>query len=513
MTADAATRETDPVHAPARLLVEVVEPLGPGLELERDGRAGGLVATRARTGGFWLGLDRGALVDSDDGSGRSLPVLVAVPGSTWPGCRIDAELVGALAAGGRIVLVARIDGIPDPLPAIARVVADMPEGAWLDVATAARVAAAARREHRRRQAAARIVGGRAWAASGATPEVARFTTPHSLAEYSLGRLPPRFVRGLLDLLDPDERILYWVERPGIAATGFLGRVSRQDRRSALLILTDRQVAWLVDHADPDRYLSDWGIDAETIPVELVTAVHVLESGRWCRLVVATDRGQTEARLPAELSAEAAVAARLIERFMPAADVRVPRRRYMVEHREVEWSRLDAFGGGATARQLTGRLDDAVAWLLGPSRQGHPDAEACALTPDSIAFLATHRRHDVPLGAVHAFRLVLSPLVGRFEVVGSRVLGTMSFPAPFGDLAGTFVRSAGRLAATVPGEGGGTLLAAGTESATPGMSSRARATASLAIPFGPTTAGGGARVPPLSTKPPASQVHPGVGAAG
>ena len=27
---------------------------------------------------------------------------------------------------------------------------------------------------------------------------------------------------------------------------------------------------------------------------------------------------------------------------------------------------------------------------------------------------------------------------------------MTFPAPFGDLAGTFVRSAGRLAATVPG---------------------------------------------------------------
>ena len=64
----------------------------------------------------------------------------------------------------------------------------------------------------------RIVGGRAWDASGATPEAARFTTPHSLAEYSLGRLPLRFVRGLRDLLDPDERILYSVERPGIMAT-------------------------------------------------------------------------------------------------------------------------------------------------------------------------------------------------------------------------------------------------------------------------------------------------------
>ncbi len=455
MTADATTREPDPGHAHTRLLVEVVEPLGPGLELERDERTGGLVAARARTGGLWLGLDRGAVVDSDDGSGRSLPVLIAVPGSTWRGCRIDAELVGALEADGRTVLVARIDGISDPLPAVARVVAEMPGGAWLDVAAAAGIAAAARREHRRRRAAARIVGGRAWEASGATPEARRFTTPHSVAEYSLGQLPPRFARGLLDLLDSDERILYWVERPGMTATGFLGRVSRQDRRSALLVLTDRQVAWLVDHADPDRYLSDWGIDVETIPVELVTGVDTAESGRWCRLVVATDRGRTEARLPAELSAEAAVAAGLIERFIPAADVRLPRRRYDVERCEIDWSRLDAFGGGTNVRGLTGQLDAAaVAWLLGPSRQGHPDAEACALAPDSVAFLASGRRDDVPLGAVHAFRVVLSPLVGRFEVVGSRVLGTMSFPAPFGDLAGTFVRSARRLAATMPGQGRG-----------------------------------------------------------
>lgn len=452
MTADAANRGPDSGHAPARILVEVVEPLGPGLELEHDDRSGGLVAVRARSGGLWLGFDRGALVDSDDGSGRSVPVIVAVPGSTWPGCRIDAELVGALAAGGRTVLVARISGIPEPPPAVARVVAQMPEGAWLDAATAARIAAAARREHRRRQATDRIVGGRAWEASGATPEAARFTTPHSLAEYSLGRLPLRFVRGLRDLLDPDERILYSVERPGITVTGFLGRVSRQDRRSALLVLTDRQVAWLVDHADPDRYLSDWGIDVETIPIELVTAVHMVELGRWCRLVVATDRGQTEARLPAELSAEVGVAAQLIKRFIRDADMRLPRRRYLVEHRDIDWSRLDAFSGGTDVRALTRQLDDdAVAWLLGPSRQGHPHAEACALTPDSIAFLTSRRRHVVSLGAVHAFRVALSPLVGRFEVVGPQVLGAMTFPAPFGDLAGTFVRSAGRLAATAPGE--------------------------------------------------------------
>lgn len=46
--------------------------------------------------------------------------------------------------------------------------------------------------------------------------------------------------------------------------------------------------------------------------------------------------------------------------------------------------------------------------------------------------------------------------GRYMNIANerRVLGTMSFPAPFGDLAGTFVRSARRLAATVPGEARG-----------------------------------------------------------
>ena len=127
---------------------------------------------------------------------------------------------------------------------------------------------------------------------------------------------------------------------------------------------------------------------------------------------------------------------------------------MVERRDIDWSRLDAFGGDADVRALTGQLDDdAVAWLLGPLRQGHPHDEACALTDDSIAFLTRRRRHDVPLSAIHAFRVALSPLVGRFGVVGSTELGVMTFPAPFGDLAGAFVRSAGRLAATVAGEGG------------------------------------------------------------
>ena len=193
MTADAANRGPDSGHAPARILIEVVEALGPGLELERDDRTGGLVAARARAGGLWLGFDRGALVDSDDGSGRSVPVIVAVPGSTWPGCRIEAELVGALAAGGRTVLVARISGIPVPQPAIARVVADMADGAWLDVATAAGIAGVGAP---RASATAGNIADRGWPCVGRIRGHARGGPVHdpALARRVLPRTPAAAVR-------------------------------------------------------------------------------------------------------------------------------------------------------------------------------------------------------------------------------------------------------------------------------------------------------------------------------
>ena len=221
-----AACEDDPLMTErTRVLIEIDEPMGPGVDFEPNVDGIGSTARRARVRGPWLGLDRGHLVDADDGSGREVPVLVALPASTFAGCRIEGELVGGLAAQGGSVLVARINGAALPIEPFIRTVAGRlaSEGSWMSAQGAARHAERARREYRERRAKERVVGGRAWLPEGSeAPDKARFSTPHSLSEYSLARLPPRFMRGLEGLLDPDERILYWIERPALVDTGARG---------------------------------------------------------------------------------------------------------------------------------------------------------------------------------------------------------------------------------------------------------------------------------------------------
>ena len=55
------------------LLLEVEAALGPGVDFERA--EGELRGVRARAGGVWLGFDRAAVTETDDGRGspRSAP--------------------------------------------------------------------------------------------------------------------------------------------------------------------------------------------------------------------------------------------------------------------------------------------------------------------------------------------------------------------------------------------------------------------------------------------------------
>ena len=163
-----------------RVLVEVEEAAGPGVELEPVGpRGGGLVVRRARRGGLWLGFDRAVVIDSDDGRGRALRVLVAVPGSTFAGCHIEARLWGALQAGQQTLLVATVADHPPPSEPIIRAAAGMPpEAVWREPEAAAVIAHDARVAYRERSSHARLTGGRAWRTpEGLPPEAARWNTP------------------------------------------------------------------------------------------------------------------------------------------------------------------------------------------------------------------------------------------------------------------------------------------------------------------------------------------------
>jgi hypothetical protein len=432
---------------PGRALVEVVEALGPGLEFDQDPATHELIARRARNRGPWLGLDRASVVDSDDGSGRGLRVLVGLPASTFAGCRIEIAWTGALADNSGPILVGRVDGVADPLPAVVRVVGGAPDGPWLDRDEAARIAHEGRQRYRARRAADRVTGGRAWDLSAASLEQARFTSPHALPEYSIRRLPPRYLRGLERLLDPDERLLYAIERQPVMLSGALERLRRrQDRRAALLAVTDRQVVWLVDHADPDRYLSDWGVDVEVVPVESLAGLEVLKRSPVVELRVRTARGLTVAVLPEEFEAEVRLAAALAGRFVATPGARLPRRRYEVDAVEPDWSRPEAFAQAESARALLARgPEEPLAVLFSPRGPGQRQPAMWALASDALYFVDPVRTVRQPLKAAHALRLVLSPLAGRIELVGEPG-GVLKFPAPFSDVAADLVRSTRRVMA-------------------------------------------------------------------
>ena len=442
-----AATMTSPAQGTRPEIVEVTEPLGPGLDFGIDASGRPLVATHARTRLAWLGLDRAEVVESDDGSGRAVRVLVAVPTSTFCGCRIQVQWTGGIVDRHGPILVARVTGMSDPLPAAVRTVAAAPDGRWLDAVEAAHLAVDARRLYRTRRAADRIVGGRAWEPRVGSLEDRRYTSPHARSEYSLAHLTPRYLRGLRQVLDPDERVLYAIERPAVTSAGIIDRVRRLDRRGALLVLTDRQVAWVVDHADPDRYLSDWGVDIELVPLECLVAVHVETEDHGLNLRFATARGETKISLPAEYAAEAEVAVGLASRFVPSTGGCLPRRTYPVAPAEPDWSRARTFAQEPEARALFARIAAPVgAVLYSPKRPGQRQPELWAATDVALVAVTARGERRYPVSGIHALRVVLSALSGRLELVGESD-AHVTYPAPFGDTAAALVRTTRRLMAS------------------------------------------------------------------
>jgi hypothetical protein len=441
-------------------VVEIEEATGPGLEVTL-GR-GSRPRAKAVRDGLWLGADRGALFDSDDGRGRRLAVLVALPSSTFPGLQVETEIVGGFRAEEFVSLVGRVPGAELPIEAFLRVLARAgAEARWIDAREARAAARAARHVYRVRRGEGRILGGRAWRpAEGTTLEDLRFTTSHSGAEYRLDRVPPRFLRALEGLLDDDERILYWVARPGLGAAGLLDRLrgSRVDRRAAMLLLSDRQLLWLVDHAEPDRTLIDWGADVDLVPVEAIRDLTLELAGPLAVLRVATNGGRLTARLPAELGEEAEVMRRLLVRFVPDPQVRVPLRRYELAELPFDTEPASRFGQGDEARAaletLSRRHGDAVAFLFSPRRSGQRQTSACLVTHQRIILVDGDTEHVVDPATLGTVRLVLSPLVGRLILSVPGAEHRLTYPAPFDEAATGLVRRLRRLWANAPGGGAG-----------------------------------------------------------
>jgi hypothetical protein len=288
-----------------------------------------------------------------------------------------------------------------------------------------------------------MVGGRAWDPPvDPSPETARFLTPFARPTYTLGSLPPRFVRALRELLDPDERLLFAVERPGRPAAGIVDQLrGGSNRRAGLLVLTDRQLAWLVDHADPDRYLSDWGVDVELIPIERPTEVECRPIGQQVLVDVATPAGRSRIALPIELVSEVRLMVRLAARFLAVASGSSLRRIYVRAACEIDWVQVDAFRQSDLARALIDRLPERpLAVLFSPRRPGQREPAALAAGETGVTLITKSISHSVPYHEVHAIRLSLTPLAGRFTVVCQEANLTMTYPAPFGSAAARLARA-------------------------------------------------------------------------
>jgi hypothetical protein len=429
-----------------RILVQVEQALGPGVDFDR-GPHGQLVGRRPRSAGPWLGYDRAVLVDSDDGNGRGVAALVAVPASTFASCRLEAELTGAMEINGQTVLIATLPGWMPPMRLAPAASGLRAEPRWLDLNAAKHVVVEAHQRYHQRRSRARILGGRAWRAAGPLPvELARHATPHSAAEYSLEKLPDRFVRGLEGLLDVDERILYWVERPMLRDVSVTERLRRVDRRAALLALTDRQLLWVVDHARPDAFLSDWGVDVELIPVERLIDVDCRQADGRVELVARTAAGERGFGLPEELLDEVAVMRLLASRFTPGAAHNLPRRTYPVDILPYDDEAPARFGQAAEAEVLhkIARRDGAVlGFLFSPRRPGQKRPAALVLRPSRFSVLGPHPSEDLDLDRVVSLSATLSPLVGR---VGAPPGLEITVPAPLMERGAELLRLARRVLA-------------------------------------------------------------------
>lgn len=420
-----------------KVWVCIEEPGGPGLELAVHRDRAGPVVTGARRAGSWLGADRGVLAKTDVGDGTPLAAIVALPWSASRDAWLEAEVCGAFIDRERIVVVTTLPGHRPPIEALLRVAGRIaPEARSVAIAAAEQQIREARERYRRRRAEGRRTDRPTW-----LPAEQRITGTalHSTAERRLSHLPLRFVRGLRGLLDDDERILASVERPPDARRGLFDWRRGKDRRAGLLVLTDRQLLWMVDHLPPDRYLFDWGVDAQLLPLEALSGAR-LEIDHAARLTVTTAGGGVAFPMPVEQEAELRAMLAHIELFLPTPALR---RQYAIEVAELDYTRWAPFGQADEARDRLDALRTSTpggsAAFFAPRREGVKHSVAMLLAPGEITLEVDGAQRRLALRCLRSISLTLSPLVGRVELAASERTERFSYPAPLSAQATGFIR--------------------------------------------------------------------------
>ena len=272
------------------LQVVTEEPAGSYNRYLHDTRRNALRLTEVATREGSRPFERGAMLNTAGADGAPVQVLNLVSIPTFPGCLVEARLLGIASSTDEpaVAITAaaadqRWDGVRD----IGELDTSLREeleaeitgfSGWMP-ATETRhlIRMATERfwvEKARAESAARH--GAAWKITGPAPGAAERgeAEPHSWAEHLIPSLPARFQRYVEQMLLPEERILFFAERPEFAPSGRITFFRSQKLRHGLFIITDRQVMIMLDSLPPDSTMVDWGYLAKATAVERITSAWV-----------------------------------------------------------------------------------------------------------------------------------------------------------------------------------------------------------------------------------------------
>ena len=402
------------------------------------------------------GVERGAVLNTLGEEDGPLEALIVVASPTSKGCIVETRVVGGVAVSTpeaeKLYLVgvpvvgsvrAEVRGADELLAAQCQAIGDAAASEhrqgplrWISFAEAEAVLREATKAYWENKA--KTSGVRYAAAWKAQPLSGRWASgdeaePHTWAEYLVPSLPFRFQGYVEELLLPDERLLFFVQRPPFVPGGAWGLLRRQKLRQGLLVITDRQVMVMLDSLPPDSTMVAWGYIAKASAVERLTGAWLDSRDSTCEIGFALDAAGGAERytmtFPAEHAEALQEAVSLLEGFARPPTSTAARRLYndkpSAGPASDEGEETDVEAKYPHLRDLlhrVGSTENVLAAAAARPVEGRGLGPALALTPTKLVLSPGGSHKDLrtgcqeyPVASISSVELTQSLVACRFEV--------------------------------------------------------------------------------------------------
>lgn len=442
-------RRSKALEGSEALTVQVVvqEPAGPHNLYEYDHRHQALRLSGVAVRDAASPWERGHIINTRTGRGQPLPALILVRIPTSPGCLVQARVLGAaefILDGERQYLVV---GVPEldhgyrEIEDVGYLSRDLREAAegwtsgfrrWLQVEETRAVIREATEAHweARARAESGVRAGAVWKVP-APPRGAGErgeADPHNWAEYLVASLPMRFQRYVEEMLLPEERILFFVERPEFAPPGRLALFRSQKLRQGLLVITDRQVLTMLDSLPPDSTMVDWGYIAKATAVERIESAWAdgRDSTAQFNLAVCAQGGTERYTLlfPGDHKGALEEAARLLDAFARPGRTAIAKRYDGAPHDDGWVGRHDLLARYPHLEKLIKQAgeEDVLAAAAARGPEGRGLGPALVVTPTrAIVFAGARSKKDmiqghvIPIASISSVEAVQSVIACRLDM--------------------------------------------------------------------------------------------------